>query len=100
MTHVKEKDKIIARCEHKADKNHSIVSAASILAKVTRDEEIEKIKKKYNIECGSGYPADPLCKKFLKEHGDEYAKLGIVRKTWMTWKNHVTKKSQKKIADF
>ncbi len=92
--------KINMRCEHKADVNHAIVSAASILGKVTRDAEIEKIKIKYGIECGSGYPADPLCKKFLREQGDEFAELGIVRKTWQTWKNHVNKKTQKRLKDF
>lgn len=92
--------KINMRCEHKADVNHAIVSAASILGKVTRDAEIEKIKIKYGIECGSGYPADPLCKKFLREQGDEFAERGIVRKTWQTWKNHVNKKTQKRLKDF
>ncbi len=100
LKYVKDTAKINMRCEHKADVNHAIVSAASILAKVTRDEEVEKLKKKYDIECGSGYPSDPLCKKFMKEHGDEYAKLGIVRKTWATWHNHVNQKKQKKITEF
>ena len=45
--------------EHKADLNHLVVGAASILAKVTRDREIEKIKKKIGQNIGSGYPADP-----------------------------------------
>ena len=88
------------RCEHKADRDHVIVSAASILAKTERDAEIEKIKNKYGIDCGSGYPADPLCKKILAEKGDELSKLGIIRKTWQTWKNLVNKKTQKKIEDF
>lgn len=88
------------RCEHKADRDHVVVSAASILAKVERDSQVEKIKTKFGIECGSGYPSDPICKKLLEERGKELSELGIVRKTWATWKNHVTKKSQKKIADF
>jgi len=100
--YIADKDKVnyLLRCEHKADVNHAIVSAASILAKVARDSEVEKIKLKYGIDCGSGYPSDPLCKKFLKEHGDEYAKLGIVRKTWATWHNHVNKRQQKKLSEF
>ena len=49
-------------CEHKADENYPVVSAASILAKVRRDQEIQKIKKRINISIGSGYPSDPLTK--------------------------------------
>jgi len=88
-------------CEHKADVKYAAVSAASILAKVTRDAEIENIKKKYGIEIGSGYPADPLCQKFLKTEGQKYQKYGIIRETWQTWKGHDKSiKSQKKLAEF
>ena len=55
-----EKREIKILLEHKADINYPIVSSASIIAKVTRDDEIEKIKKKINIDFGSGYPSDPL----------------------------------------
>src|SRR3989344_5950409 len=53
-------------CEHKADVNHISVSAASILAKVAREEEVEKLKKEYEKygKPGSGYPADPDTKVF------------------------------------
>jgi ribonuclease HII len=86
--------------EHKADLNHPIVSAASILAKVTRDREIEKLKKEFNIDFGSGYPSDPKTKEFIKNNfeKEEYQKL--FRKTWDTHKKLVHEKNQKSLFDF
>lgn len=72
-------------CEHKADKNHIAVSAASILAKSAREKEVDKIKKKHG-DIGSGYPSDPVTKEFLKKHGEKHKDSGIFRKTWSTWK--------------
>ncbi len=72
-------------CEHKADFNYAVVSAASILAKVAREEEVEKLKKKYG-NLGSGYPADPTTKDFLRKYGKSLANEGIFRKSWATWK--------------
>lgn len=93
--------KIELRCEHKADTNYVVVGAASILAKVTRDKAIDEIKKEYNIECGSGYPSDPLCKKFLKtQEARELAKIGLIRKSWATWNNELKKRKQRKLIDF
>ncbi len=101
LRHIYKKEKIKLKCEHKADKNYIIVSAASILAKVTRDKEIKKIKIKYGIECGSGYPSDPLCIKFLKTNkAKELAKVGLIRKSWATWDREIKKRSQKKLLDF
>ncbi len=76
------------KCEHKADVNYPSVSAASILAKVAREEEVEKIKNQYEKygNIGSGYPSDPLTKTFLKKHGKELENSGIFRKSWATWK--------------
>lgn len=98
--------RIRVMCEHKADVNYPAASAASILAKVTRDYEVEQIKKKYCIDIGSGYPADPVCKEFIKKQGKEFQKYGIIRETWQTWKNHIGQsdekkgKSQKNLAEF
>lgn len=86
--------------EHKADINYPSVSAASILAKTTRDAEIEKIKKKIGIDFGSGYPSDPTTCKFLREHADKHKDDGIFRKTWQTWKDLCKEKSQKKLGQF
>lgn len=89
-------------CEHKADLNHTSVSAASILAKVNREEEIEKIREKYKEfgEVGSGYPADPLTQEFLKKNGKKLANSGIFRKSWSTWKSLFPESGQKTLVDF
>lgn len=72
-------------CEHKADFNHVVVSAASIIAKTTRDAEIEKIKKEIGINFGSGYPSDPFTVEFLKKHALDFKKERIFRESWSTW---------------
>jgi len=80
------KYKISIKAEHGADTKYPIVSAASILAKDQREQEIEKIKRKYKIEFGSGYPNDPLTKKFLSKL--EHDKLpDFIRKSLATIKN-------------
>ncbi|MAE13458.1 ribonuclease HII, partial [Candidatus Woesearchaeota archaeon] len=83
--------------EHKADLNHPIVSAASIIAKVTRDREIEKIKQKIKIDFGSGYPADPKTQAFIKNNHDKY---DIFRTTWKTYKNIAQTKQQTSLNTF
>jgi ribonuclease HII len=76
--------KIIA--EHKADEKYPIVSAASIIAKVTRDDIIESYKEEYG-EIGSGYPSDPKTINFLKRYVEEFGELPkIARKSWKTSK--------------
>ncbi|MGC8546466.1 MAG: ribonuclease HII [Thermoplasmata archaeon] len=78
-------DDIIA--EHKADINYPVVSAASILAKVTREREIEKIKKEIG-DFGSGYPSDPRTINFLREYYKKNHVLPLhTRKSWKTVKN-------------
>ena len=88
-------DNLDVVCEHKADANHPVVSAASILAKCTREEEVGKIQKQYG-SVGSGYPSDPYTKEFLVKKGKELSNSGIFRKSWATWKNLYPKDSIKK----
>ena len=76
--------KIIA--EHKADENYKIVSAASIIAKVIRDREIEKYKNIYG-EIGSGYTSDKITINYLKNYVAERGELPeIARMSWKTSK--------------
>jgi ribonuclease HII len=84
--------------EHKADFNYPIVSAASILAKVTRDKEIDALKEKIGIDFGSGYMSDPKTVKFLKKYHDKYS--SIFRKSWFPYKKIIQSKFQSNLGDF
>jgi ribonuclease HII len=94
--HLVNKDvEIIA--EHKAESKFPVVAAASILSKVTRDEEIKKLEKKYG-KIGPGYQSNPITQEFIKGNWDKHPE--IFRKTWMTWKNQKKAKGQHKLDDF
>jgi ribonuclease HII len=77
--------------EHKADVNYPVCSAASIIAKVKREEEMDKIKKKYG-DTGPGYPANAITQKFIKENWNKHPE--IFRKSWSTFKNCLKMKNQ------
>jgi len=97
MEQITYKENIQVSCEHKADVNHISAAAASILAKEARESELEKIKKRIGRDFGSGYQTDPVTTKFLEEYSHEHINDGIIRTTWQTWKDTVTKKEQKKL---
>jgi len=88
------KVKIIS--EHKADEKYPVVSAASILAKVKRDREIRKIasklEPKLGLPLGSGYPADPITQRFIREWMNRFGSLPPhVRRSWKTVKRLLQK---------
>jgi ribonuclease HII len=87
--------------EHKADLKFKVVGAASIIAKVVREREIEKIKRKYKINFGSGYPSDPLTNQFLKNNFNDSRLKDVFRKSWRTYSNLKKKEAkQKSISEF
>lgn len=66
---------------HHADSRFVVVSAASILAKVTRDRAIEKLRKNHDL--GSGYPSDSKTVKFVTNYYKTNRSLPtFVRKSW------------------
>lgn len=82
--------------ENKADVKYPIVSAASILAKVVRDREMDKVSEKVGKDLGVGYPHDA---KTIK-HLEELIKAGkplpdYVRQSWDTVVQMKKKKQQK-----
>jgi ribonuclease HII len=80
---LKTEAKIISK--HKADEIYLIVSAASILAKTTRDARVREIELELNAEIGSGYPADPITRKFLEKWIKDKGDLPpYTRRSWNT----------------
>jgi len=84
--------------EHKADENYPVSSAASIIAKVVREQSIVDIKKKINKNFGSGYPSDPLTRAFTEKYWDEFPE--IFRKSWSSYKKVASAKNQKSLGEF
>ena len=77
---------------HHADRIYPIVSAASIIAKVTRDQEISELSQKFG-NIGSGYPADDRTIKFLKEWVKKYGDIPpFARRSWKTTKKLLNSK--------
>lgn len=69
------------RSYHHADSRFVIVSAASIIAKVTRDRAIERLQKMHDL--GSGYPSDSKTVKFVTRYYQKNGSLPtFVRKRW------------------
>lgn len=100
--------KIMGELHHKtqliacngADRAYVEVGAASIVAKVHRDREIEDFRTAYG-DVGSGYPSDPVTVGFLKH----WMKVNncfpaIARKSWFTAQWIIAEKEQRTFRDF
>ena len=74
--------------EHNADANYAVVSAASIVAKVSRDASIKALERSLGTEVGSGYPSDATTISFLKEWVSFRGDLPPeTRRSWKTAQN-------------
>jgi len=103
LSHLSYTPKIIS--EHKADAKYPIVGAASILAKVTRDEHVRRIAQELepqlNLPLGSGYPSDPITKRFLQTWVKRFESLPPhARKSWETCQQLIKNKSTKHLDEF
>jgi ribonuclease HII len=103
MSHLSYKPRIVS--EHKADAKYPIVGAASILAKVVRDEHVKRIAQELepalNLPLGSGYPADPITKTFLRTWMSRFGSLPPhVRTSWETCQQLVRNHKIKRLDDF
>jgi ribonuclease HII len=89
---------VTLKCMHKADAKFDVVAAASIMAKVTRDREIDTIKKKVGVDFGSGYLSDEKTQTFLKKHWKTHAQF--FRKSWKPYRDIVSAQSQMTLGNF
>ncbi len=81
--------------KHRADEEYVIVAAASIVAKVERDAEVDRLKMEYG-DFGSGYASDPKTISSLKEWIRSGRIPPIVRKRWRT----IDRLSQQSLDEF
>lgn len=66
---------------HGADAKYVIVSAASIVAKVSRDREIMRLRRMHDV--GSGYPSDAKTVRFVRDYiGENDSVPPFVRASW------------------
>jgi ribonuclease HII len=78
------------RSYHHADSRFVVVSAASILAKVTRDRAIARLRKDHDL--GSGYPSDTKTINFVKKYYKKQKTIpNFVRKSWKPTKKIIDK---------
>jgi ribonuclease HII len=86
--------------EHGADEVHALVGAASIVAKVARDEHVAELAAEYG-PVGSGYPSDPTTREFLREYVREHGDLPpFARASWRTSRDVLEAASQSVLAEF
>lgn len=70
--------------ENFADQKYTAVAAASIVAKVRRDQRLAELRQRHG-DLGSGYPADPVTISFLKRWVQEHGSLpDFARRSWET----------------
>jgi ribonuclease HII len=70
--------------EHKADSRYPVVSCASIIAKVTRDRELDRIEREMGIDIGSGYPSDKKTVEMIRANLRNKKLLQYIREEWKT----------------
>ena len=83
---------------HKGDDLFPIVSAASIVAKTRRDQEVERISAELGEDIGSGYPSDQKTIGFMRRYIERNGELPpYTRKSWKTATRLLGEASQTKL---
>lgn len=88
------------RAEHRADERHAVVGAASVVAKVARDDHVAALSEAYG-DLGSGYPSDPRTAAFLERYVDDHGGLpDCARASWRTSERVLAKAEESGLSGF
>lgn len=89
------------RAEHRADDRYPIVGAASIVAKVARDEHVNRLQAAYDTSIGSGYPGDEQTRAFLRQYVEREGVLpDCARRSWQTSADILAAVTQTNLTEF
>ncbi|QCC46574.1 ribonuclease HII [Halobellus limi] len=94
---------VAVSAEHGADESYPLVAAASVVAKVRRDAEIDAIADEYAEygPIGSGYPSDPTTRDFLREYVERTGELpDCARASWSTSTDVLAAAEQSGLSEF
>jgi len=87
--------------KHKADDTYLVVSAASIMAKVTRDRMMDDLRAEFDVDIGSGYPSDHYTMDFIQDWIDRTGKVPPhVRKSWEPVRDMLAKNKMTTLDDW
>ena len=85
---------------HHADQLNIVVAAASIIAKIVRDNEIQAIRRTHH-SVGSGYPSDEKTMYFIREWVRKYKSAPrFARKSWRPLRTILYENRQVKLTYF
>jgi ribonuclease HII len=85
---------------HGADGEDVLVGAASIVAKVERDRQVDRLREEFG-EVGSGYPSDPRTREFLERYVREHDTLPpCARTSWQTSTDLLAAAEQSSLEEF
>ena len=81
--------KINIKCEPKADSKYPATGAASIIAKVTRDQRVSELREKHG-DFNSGYSSDQQTQRFIAEYFQKNKECpDFIRASWSTVQRHM-----------
>jgi ribonuclease HII len=86
---------------HKADRDDPYVALASVIAKVSRDNEIKALERDFGVKTGSGYPSDITTRNFIARWIRENGELPPhTRRTWETARKLISENLQPTLFSF
>lgn len=92
------KYKLEVICEPKADDKYPSTGAASILAKVQRDQRIKELRDQHG-DFNSGYSSDKKTQRFIEEYFKQHIECpDYMRESWSTVQRHMQPLKQKKLT--